>query len=178
MGRLGFSREFTLLDGGVLVTGAAIAAAHFRLHAPDPHGLPAWLGTLAIFGWLAITASGPFALLVRRWRASIAGPPPGLGDWLWLVWGSPWVATALMTVGHPTATPDAAPGRLDPAYVGSLALGLIFATAVAVPTLIARLAWAHPRADDAPPIAWSQGVGLALTAAWPLQAGVGLVMMG
>lgn len=176
MGDRGILWEVGLLDVIALVSGAAIAGAHVRLAVPEPRG-GAWVWAVALFGLLAVTASGPFLLLVRI----VAGRGPGgrsrVGDRLWAVWGSPWVAAALVEATKAGKATE--PGRLDAAYVGSLGLGLFLATMVGVPLLAARSLWGDPaarRRDRGE--TWSERVGLALAATWPIQCGVGLVLIG
>ncbi len=169
-----------LLDIGAIVTGAAIASVHVRLALPDPHGLPAWSWGLVLLLWLTLAAAGPFLYLTRRLaNVPLSSGYPRVGDHLWVIWGCPWVVSAVIeAVPHSHA---AATGRLDIAYVASLGVGLVLATMVAVPILAARWLWGGPiqtRTDANERANWTQWVGLGLTITWPLQCGVGLVLMG
>lgn len=172
------STNFTLLDGGAMLPGAALAAVHLRQAFPDPQGRAGWCIAGALFAWLAVTAAGPFVYLVRRCGPRRAGGRPWLGDRLWALWGLPWVVAGLIAAAVPRRA-LAEPVRLDAAYVGSLGLGLFLATTIAVPLIAARILWGEPgRAGDAGRSPWSQWVGLALSATWPIQVGVGLLVMG
>ena len=166
--------RLNLLDIGAIVTGASVASVHIRLTLPTPRGLPEWAWGAVLLAWLTITSAGPFFYLVRRLRADPAHHPyPLMGDRLWGLWGCPWVVAAV--VGSTPRTPASHAGQMDPAYVGSLGIGLFLATTIAVPILAARYLRGFHRAD---PTNGTQWVGLALTATWPIQCGVGLVLMG
>ena len=177
MGDRDISRGFTLLDLGAMIMGAAIASIHVRLVAPSPRGAIEWGLVAALFAWLTITAAGPFLYMVRRFHPRGDPTYPRIGDRLWVLWGCPWVVSALAESALVPTTADRA--RLDSIYVGSLGLGLFLATMVAVPLLAARYLWGDPAAAGrTEATAWTQWVGLALSAAWPIQCGVGLVLMG
>ena len=167
------SSRWNLIDIGAIVTGASVAAVHVRRALPDPRGLPEWTWGAILLAWLTITAAGPFLYLTRRFRRDPAHPYPLLGDRLWGLWGCPWVLAAV--VGSGPHSPTGYPERVDPAYVGSLGIGLFLATTIAVPILAGRYLWGPHCVVPANQTQW---VGLALTATWPLQCGVGLVVMG
>ena len=171
------SWRVSLLDIGSIVTGAAIAAVHVRMAVPTPVGLPAWTWAAVLLAWLTVTAAGPFFYLSRRWRAGPTAIYPQTGDRLWVLWGCPWVAAAVVAAApHRVSAPA---GQLDAVYVGSLGLGLFLATMIAVPILATRYVWGGtPASRRGVGANWTQWVGLALTATWPLQCGVGLVLMG
>lgn len=177
MGRPTFSRNFTLLDGGALIAGAALAAVHLRLAYPRPSGGAAWVFVGGLFCWLALTAAGPFLYLIRRLAPRPGVHFPRIGDRLWVVWGLPWVGAGLIESIQHQRSPLGE--RLDPIYVGSLGPGLFLATGVAVPVLAARVLWGEPgSARDVGAGSWTQRVGLALSATWPIQVGVGLLLIG
>ncbi len=177
MGDGDVSRGFTLLDGCSMVLGAAIAAVHVRVFHPTPHHLAGWVLVGGLFGLLSLTASGPFLYMSKRFVTRRTLEYPQVGDRLWVLWGSPWVISAVVeAVSSSNATN---PGRPDPIYVGSLGLGLFLATMIAVPIFGSLYLWGDPGATRrSAGIAWSQTIGLALTATWPIQCGVGLVLMG
>ncbi len=177
MGDSEVSREFTVLDGCSMILGASIAAVHVRVSHPEPHSLAGWLLLFGLLGLISLTASGPFLYLSRRFLARRVSGYPQVGDRLWVLWGTPWVISALVEAVLPSKAIN--PGRPDPVYVGSLGLGLFLATMVAVPIFGSLYLWGDPGATRrSAGIAWSQTVGLALTATWPIQCGVGLVLMG
>ena len=174
------SGGFRLVDAGAIVTGAAIASVHVRIALPDPHGLPAWSWGGLLFSWLTLASAGPFVYLSRRLANGFErGRYPRVGDHLWVIWGCPWIVSALIGSVPEASVTD--PGRLDMAYVASLGIGLCLATMTAVPILAACWLWGGPtqvRSDVARRGNWTQWVGLGLTATWPLQCAVGLVLMG
>ncbi len=177
MGGKEISRGFTMLDVAAVILGAAIASIHVRLAVPAPHGKATWFFGVALFLWLSLTATGPFLYLSRRLIPRTGVPWPLVGDRLWVLWGCPWVISAVVESAiNPRAS---ATGQLEPIYVGSLGLGLFLATTIALPVLAARYLWGEPggvgRAAGAN---WTQWVGLGLSATWPIQCGVGLVLMG
>ncbi len=167
----------TVLDGAALVTGAAVASVHLKLAVPDPVGLADWFWACCLFTWLSMTAAGSFIYLVRRFWTRPGGYPR-LGDRLWALSGIPWIVAALVRTG--ASASDLSGGRLDPAYIGCLSIGLALVTMVTVPVLAARFLLVDPSRPKAPAEAtsWTHRLGLALTVAWPLQCGVGLIVMG
>ena len=167
------SSRLNLLDIGAIVTGASFASVHVRLTLPDPRGLPERAWGAVLLAWLTVTSAGPFFYLVRRFRTVPKHFYPLMGDRLWGLWGCPRVVAAIVGSGQRSVADHA--GRLDPAYVGSLGIGLFLATIIAVPILASRYLRGTRHADSTN---WTQWVGLTLTATWPLQCGVGLVVMG
>jgi len=167
---------FTVLDGVALVTGAAVALVHLRSAVPEFDDAWDWAWGSGLFAWMSVTSAGPFVFLVRRFFTR----PPGysrLGDRLWALVGAPWVLAALVKTGEPPG--EGAAGRIDPAYVGCLSLGLCLVAMVAVPVIAAKYLLGDPSKPRAPePASWTHRLGLALTVAWPIQCGVGLVVMG
>ena len=177
MGEGDVSREFNMLDACSMVLGAAIAGVHVRQTHPESHGLPGWILLAAMFSLVAVTASGPFLYVSKRFLGRPSGKYPLIGDRLWVLWGAPWVISALIESAWTPSQLSA--GRPDPVYVGTLGLGLFLTTMVAVPILAARYFWGDPEATRwGTRVPWSQRVGLALSATWPIQCGVGLVLMG
>lgn len=171
------SFRLTLLDIGSIVMGAAIAAVHVRLVVSTPQTWLMWVWESILFGWVGLTSIGPFLFLARSWRRAAIGNYPLVGDRLWVIWGCPWVLTAVLKAT--LRRPELHPGQLDPAYVGSLGLGLFLATMITVPILVARVLWGSPATPQRPlDVNLTQWVGLGLTAIWPIQCGVGLVVMG
>lgn len=166
---------FTVPDGAALVMGAAVASVHLKLAVPEPSGLMDWSWGGALFSWLSLVVAGPFLYLVRRFGTRPPGYPR-VGDRLWALAGSPWIVAALMRTGE--AGRDRSAGRLDPAYVGCLTIGLALMTMVTVPVLAARFLVTVPGPPVAPePTPWTNRMGLALAVAWPIQCGVGLIVM-
>ena len=166
---------FTVLDGLALVTGSAVASVHVRSAVDGFDELSDWIFAWCLFTWLSTTSAGPFLFLVRRFFSRPAHYPR-LGDRLWALAGLPWLLAALVRTGEPTGA--ASVGRLDPAYVGCLGIGLFLATLVGLPLLAARYLPIDPRRLELrPPATWTERIGLFLTVAWPIQCAVGLVVV-
>jgi len=167
----------TMLDAAALVTGAAVASVHFReftgeIAALTPVG---WLFLVSAFAWLGLTAAGPFVFLVRRFSRRPEGYP-GPGDGLWLAFGLPWVAAALLRSGAGSLIDGG-----NAAYVNALFLGLFAASALGLRRLLARFPGTEPgpwHVPGTPPRheSWTQLIGRAVTVAWPLQLGLGFVV--
>jgi hypothetical protein len=167
---------FTVLDGVALVTGAAVALVHLRSSVTEFNDLSDWVWGCGLFSWLSVTSAGPFVYAVRRFFTRPAGYPR-LGDQLWALAGTPWFLAALVKTGE--APTEEMAGRLDPAYVGILGLGIFLVTIVAVPVIAAKYLLVDPDRPKVPePTPWTNRLGLMLTVAWPIQCGVGLVVMG
>lgn len=173
--RAGSGVGFTVLDGVALVTGSAVALVHIRSAIPTFQGLGEWAWACVLFGWITLASAGPFIFLCRRFLAR-TGVRVGLGDWLWGVAGLPWLLAAIIGNGVPSR--EAVGGRLDPAYVACLTIGLALAAAVSVGWIAARYLLVNPAGPGVePPASWTDRVGLVLAVAWPIQCGIGLVVM-
>src|SRR4051794_13767557 len=85
----------TVLDGGALVVGAAVASIHIRAALRDEDRLDGlgWALLWLTLAGVALTAAGPFVFLVRRYGRRPTGYPR-TGDWLWLALGLPWILAA------------------------------------------------------------------------------------
>jgi hypothetical protein len=160
---------FTVLDGAALVAGAAVASVHVRgVTGTEPMG-PGWVVVWGTFLWVGLTAAGPFLFLVRKYARGL-DRYPGVGDWLWAMLGLPWVFTALLQ------SPQT-PYRELLGTLLSIGLGLVSAVAVAV--VWSTWVMVSPeRASQTFSGPWTNRVGLALAVAWPIQCGVGLVVIG
>src|SRR5262245_33709978 len=66
---------FLVLDGGALGLGAAVASVDLREIIRDDLSLFGWALLWCTFGWVALTATGPFLLLVRRCFRPVTGYP-------------------------------------------------------------------------------------------------------
>jgi hypothetical protein len=164
---------FTVLDGVALVIGAAIASIHvLRVLRADlsPAG---WVMVWLAFAWVAVTAAGPFIFLVRRFARRLPNYPR-IGDRLWALLGLPWLATALLRSAAPVSEPR--PGTLVAATLSVglavaclIALAVVWGTWVMVPPAQAARIEAGP---------WTNRIGLILSIAWPIQCGLGMVVLG
>jgi hypothetical protein len=167
---------FSVLDGVALVTGAAVASVHVRSAVPRIGGPIVWFWAWCLFAWLALTSAGPYVFLVRRFFTKPEGYPR-LGDRLWGLAGLPWLVAAMVATFD--TTKKATWNQKGGAYVGSLTLGLALVALITVPVLAARFLVNDPTKPRIPePSPWTHRVGLFLAVAWPIQCGVGLVVVG
>jgi hypothetical protein len=163
---------FTVLDGAALVIGAAVASVHIRGAVPaESLGGVGWALLWITLSGVAVTAAGPFVFLARRyWRRP--ADYPRLGDWLWLLLGLPWLATAALRTGSPRAGPSTL-------YVGALGLGTLVASIAALVAVWKTWVMVPPDDDpDGPRPHWTERLGLVLAVAWPLQCGFAMVIGG
>jgi hypothetical protein len=164
----------TVLDGASFVAAAAIASVHVRdVIRPEPMGA-GWTIVVGTFCWITVTAAGPFLFLVRRFVRRLPGYP-GVGDWLWALLGLPWLLTALTPVPN-------VPGPLPLGKeIHSLFLGVGLAVVSLVAAAVVWATWVMVpphRASETFSGPWTNRVGLCLAIAWPIQCGVGLVVVG
>ena len=166
---------FSVLDGVALVAGAAVSSVHLRgVLAEDLFG-PGWLIMLGTFFWVGLTSAGPFLYLLRRF---VRGLPdyPKVGDRLWAILGIPWLLTAFLQAVPPHPGLAAAADELSALLLmvgigiaSMIALGFVWTTWVIVD---------RQRASVTFSASWTNRVGLLLAIAWPVQCGVGLVVIG
>jgi hypothetical protein len=172
MERIDKGDGFSVLDGAALVVGAAIASIHILGVAREAPSAQGWVMIGVTFCCVAVTAAGPFLFLARRFARRLHNYPQ-VGDRLWAVLGTPWLASALVQ----SAAPGSEHGH-NPLFITTLSVGLavaclitlfvVWGTWVMVPPERAR------RVEAAP---WSNRVGLILSVAWPVQCGLGLVVL-
>ncbi|MFO0907923.1 MAG: hypothetical protein U0794_06095 [Isosphaeraceae bacterium] len=163
---------FTLLDGAALVAGAAVAAVHIRGAIRGELLGPGWVVLWLAFFWIALTAAGPFLYLVRRYLRPVPGYPR-VGDRLWAILGLPWVATTILHGTTRTNPPSSdllmATLPISLGIVSLVALAVVWGRWVMVTPGEASRTFAGP---------WTNRTGLILSIAWPLQCGVGMVVIG
>jgi hypothetical protein len=164
---------FSVLDGVALVTGASVASVHLRVMLRDtPHGF-GWVLVWLTFSWIAVTAAGPFMFLVRRFVRRTSGYPK-VGDWLWAMLGVPWVLAAVVR----SAASDVTGGR-DEFFAFGLSMGVAAASLAALAVVWSKWVMVPPeQAAKAAAHPWTNRVGLLLSIAWPVQCGVGMVVIG
>jgi hypothetical protein len=172
MDRMNRSDGFRVLDGVALVMGAAVASVHIREVIRDNLSSFGWTLVWCTFTWVSITATGPFLLLVRRFAQRSPGYPR-VGDKLWAVLGVPWILGALVrsVLGNGTSPHDAtfSMGLMVSLVVTSLiALGVVWTTWVMVSPEQASRTASRP---------WTNRIGLFLAIGWPIQCGIGLVVI-
>jgi hypothetical protein len=167
------SGGFGVLDGGALVTGAAVASIHIRavIGSSDHLAPPGWLLIWGTFAWVALTAAGPFLFLVRRFLRRLPDYP-NVGDALWAALGLPWIVTAAIRSAVPRG-----------AHVTDDLFALVLSTLLALACLTALVViwkrWVLVSPEEAARTAaapWTNRIGLILSVAWPIQCGVGLVI--
>jgi hypothetical protein len=172
MERLDTGGGFSVLDGAALVMGSAIASIHIlRVMRADFTGA-GWLLIWIAFSWIAVTAAGPFLFLARRFVRRLPHYPK-LGDRLWALLGLPWLATAVIQSLVPSSEPRSNPLFTTTLVTGLavvclIALGVVWSTWVMVPPQQAARLAAAP---------WTNRMGLILAVAWPIQCGLGLVVL-
>jgi hypothetical protein len=164
--------DINVLDGVALVMGSAIASVHILRIMRTGLSAWGWLMVCVIFVWVSLTASGPFVFLARTYSRKHPGYPK-VGDRLWALLGLPWVITAIIQ----SAVPGGDPGH-SPLFAGTLSVSLAIACAVAVAVTWGTWVVVSPeqaaRVEAAP---WTNRIGLLLAIAWPIQCGLGMIVL-
>ena len=172
MDRIDSGGGFSVLDGAALVMGSAVSSVlMLGARRPDLSG-PSWIMIATTFTLVAVTAAGPFLYLARRFGRRLPNYPK-VGDKLWALLGIPWLATALLQ----SATPGSEP-RHNPLFTTTLSVGLAIACLIALAVVWGTWVIVPPeqasRIEAAP---WTNRVGLILSVAWPLQCGLGMIVL-
>jgi len=163
---------FSVLDGAVLVSGAAVASVHIRGVMSESLTGPGSILTWGCFAWIAVTASGPFLLLVRLYARRLPDYPK-VGDRLWALIGLPWILTALI---RPAATSGV--GHRHDLYEIALSVGLGAVSLIALAVVWGTWVMVSPQqAAQTSSAPWTNRVGLVLAVAWPIHCGIGLVVI-
>jgi hypothetical protein len=172
MERPAVGTDVNVLDGVALVMGSAIASVHILRIIRS--GLSAWGWALVcgVFVWVGMTASGPFVFLARSYSHKQPGYPH-VGDRLWAVLGMPWVITAIIQSALPGG--DHSHSSL---FSSTLSISLAIACAVAVAVTWGTWVVVSPeqaaRVEATP---WTSRIGLLLSIAWPVQCGLGMIVL-
>jgi hypothetical protein len=172
MERVGSGDGFSVSDGLALVMGSAIASVHILGVRRWDLSAPGWFMVGLTFAWVAVTAAGPFVFMARRYGRRLPDYPQ-IGDRLWALLGIPWLVTALLQSASQGSEPQHGPLftvslTIGLAIVCLIALGVVWSTWVMVsPQQAARL-------EAAP---WTNRVGLILSIAWPIQCGLGMIVL-
>jgi hypothetical protein len=172
MERIDKGEGFSILDGGALVMGSAIASIHILGVRRWGVSGATWFIVALTFAWVALTAAGPFIFLERRYASRIPKYPQ-IGDSLWALLGIPWVVTALAQSAAPTSEPGHNPWLMMTLSTG-LAIVCLIAVAVVWSTWVMVPPQQAARIEAAP---WTNRVGLILSIAWPIQCGLGMVVL-
>ncbi len=165
------SNGVSVLDGAAMVMGSAIASIHaLRIMRGDLTG-PGWVMLWLTFAGVAITATGPF-LYLARWYVRRLPEAPGIGERLWAMLGIPWLLTAVIQ----SATGPAP--RQGPLFAATLVVGLGLTSLTALGTVWTTWVMVSPeqaaRVEVGP---WTNRIGLVVAIAWPIQCGLGLVVL-
>ncbi len=165
-------RDINVLDGIALVMGSAIASVHMLRLIRSGLTAAGWVMLWITFSCVALTATGPFVFLARRYSRRLPGYPR-VGDWLWALLGVPWVVTAIIESVVPGEDP-----RHNPLFATALSIGLAVACLLALVVVWGTWVMVPPeqaaRVEAAP---WTNRVGLIIAIAWPIQCGLGMVVM-
>jgi hypothetical protein len=172
MDRIDTGGGFSVLDGAALVMGSAIASIHtLRVMRSDLTGA-GWIMIWITFAWVGVTAAGPFLFLGRRFARRLADYPK-IGDRLWALLGIPWLATAVVQSAVPGSEP-----RQNSLFTTTLSVGLALTCLIALGVVWSTWVMVPPeqavRVEAAP---WTNRVGLILAIAWPIQCGLGLIVL-
>jgi hypothetical protein len=172
MERIDTGDGLSVLDGGALVMGSAIASVHILWAMRGDLSGAGWFMMAITFTWVAITAAGPFIFLARRYVRRLSNYPK-IGDRLWALLGIPWLASAVLQ--------SAAPGsesRPNSLFAMTLSIGLGIACLIALAVVWSTWVMVSPaqaaRIEAAP---WTNRVGLILSIAWPIQWGMAMVVL-
>ncbi|MHC5537691.1 hypothetical protein ACYOEI_05605 [Singulisphaera rosea] len=171
MDRVETGDGFSVLDCVALVMGAAVASIHIRGVIREGMTGHVWVLVSLTFSWVALTATGPFLLVVRRFAREIPDYPK-VGDYLWALLGFPWLVTAFLQ----STIPDAVKSRGE-FIMAALSVGLAMASLIALGTVWTT--WVMVPPEQARRVAstpWTNRVGLSLAVAWPIQCGIGMVV--
>jgi hypothetical protein len=131
-----------------------------------------WIMIWITFTWVAITAAGPFLFLARRFARRLPEYPK-IGDRLWALLGLPWLATAVVQSAAPGTEP-----RQDSLFATTLSAGLAIVCLITLGVIWNTWVMVSPeqaaRVEGSP---WTNRVGLILSIAWPIQCGLGMVVL-
>src|SRR5262245_61648647 len=172
MDRVDAGGSFSQVDGAAHVMGSAIASLHtLRVMRGDLTGA-GWIMIWITFAWVAVTAAGPFLFLARRFARRLPDYPK-IGDRLWALLGVPWLATAVVESAVPGSEP-----RQNSLFTTMLSIGL--AVTCLITLGVVWNTWVMVSPDQAARVEaspWTNRIGLILAIAWPIQCGLGMVVL-
>jgi hypothetical protein len=172
MERIDMGDGLSVSDGAALVMGSAIASVHILgVRRWDLSG-SGWFMVCATFAWVALTAAGPFIFMARRYVRRVPGYPQ-IGDRLWALLGIPWLVSALLQSASQSSEPDH-----KPLFTITLSVGL--ATVCMIALIVVWRTWVMVSPEQASRLEaapWTNRVGLILSIAWPIQCGLGMVVL-
>ena len=166
------SDGFNVLDLGALVMGSAIGSIHVLRVMRDGLSTGGWIMLCLVFVGVTLTAAGPFVFLARRF-ARKARAFPKIGDRLWALLGLPWLVSALLKSAAPGNEP-----RYEPLFATTLSISLGIVCLIALAVVWNTWVMVPPehaaRIETGP---WTNRVGLVIAIAWPLQCGLGMIVL-
>ncbi|HKI17201.1 MAG TPA: hypothetical protein VKA15_04950 [Isosphaeraceae bacterium] len=172
MDQAGTAVGFSVLDLGALVMGSAIALTHVLRIMREDLSSGGWIMICLVFVGVTLTAAGPFVFLARRFVRREPGYPR-IGDWLWALLGIPWLACAVLK----SATPGSE-SRYEPLFATTLSVSLAIVCMTALAVVWSTWVMVPPeqaaRLETGP---WTNRVGLIVAIAWPLQCGLGMIVL-
>jgi hypothetical protein len=172
MDRAGSGSDINVLDSLALVMGAAIASVHILRVIRGGLSGAGWIMLWVTFTWITVTAAGPFIFLARRFSRRLPGYPK-IGDTLWTLLGIPWLITAIIQSALSGQDP-----RNNPLLATTLSVSLGIACLIVLAVMWSTWVMVPPeqaaRIEAAP---WTNRVGLILSIAWPIQCGLGMVVL-
>jgi hypothetical protein len=172
MDRVDAGAGFSVLDGGALVMGSAIASVHILCATRGDLSGAGWFMMGLTFSWVAITAAGPFIFLARRYARRLSNYPK-IGDRLWALLGIPWLASAVLQSAAPGSQP-----RPNPLFAMTLSIGLTIVCLISLSVVWRTWVMVSPaRAAQIEAAPWTNRVGLILAIAWPLQCGMAMIVL-
>jgi hypothetical protein len=163
----------SVLDGVALVAGAAVASVHLMglLRQTEPGEV--WVLFWGAFAWVTLTATGPFLYVLRKYFRALDGYPK-TGDRLWAMLGLPWVLTSALA----TSPGSAGLSVGNSAYAAVLSVALALVSVIAVAVVWGAWVMVTPgEANERFGAPWTNRVGLILSVAWPVQCGVGMIVV-
>jgi hypothetical protein len=172
MERIDTGGGFSVLDGVAMVMGSAIASIHTLRVMRGDLTSAGWAMLWLMFAGLAITATGPFIYLGRRFARRLSNYPK-IGDRLWAMLGIPWLLTAFIE-----SAAAGSESRQDSLFTMTLSLGLGVVCLIALGVVWTTWVMVTPEQAAQVEVApWTNRVGLILAIAWPIQCGLGLVVL-
>jgi len=172
MEQAGTTGGFSVLDLAALVMGSAIASIHVLRIMREDLSAGGWIMICLVFGGVTLTAAGPFVFLARRF-ARREPDYPKIGDRLWALLGIPWLASAVLK--------SATPGnelRDEPMFATTLSVGLAIVCMTALAVVWSTWVMVPPeQAAQVETGPWTNRVGLIVAIAWPLQCGLGMIVL-
>ena len=168
----GHDVTFTLLDGVALVVAAAVASVHMKTAVQSATGV-GWVLVWLAFAGVGVTAAGPMLYVARRFGRTLPSYPR-LGDRLWGLLGSPWVATAPLRTSRAVGYPR--PFELyGLTLTVTVALTCLIVMAVLWKTFV--FAPLTDRRAVRGPTSWTDRLGMLVSVAWPFQCGYLLLVL-